>query len=273
MRKLAGFGVLALSSILWLPAQIKVPAPQTDPVRPKPAGAAVETAHVEHPGPVVTVPTTERLTYGVEWRLVRAGSVVAETRSNWGHLKLDSAGLVSKLYKIDDAYSVNFEDSYCATNSVFDAQEGKRHHETRVQYDRAQNHAFYTERDVTANSLVRSESVAVPNCVHDPIGALLKLREMETEPGKTLELPISDGRKFASVKMTAQAREEIKTSLGSFKTVRYEAGLMNGVVYRRKGRLFVWLTDDERRLPVQIQVRLGFPVGTVTLGLEKEEHF
>ncbi len=47
---------------------------------------------------------------------------------------------------------------------------------------------------------------------------------------------------------------------------------MNGVIYTRKGRLFVWITDDARHLPVQIQLQMSFPVGTVTLQLEKEEH-
>jgi hypothetical protein len=53
--------------------------------------------------------------------------------------------------------------------------------------------------------------------------------------------------------------------------MRYEAHLFNDVLYRRKGRLFVWLTDDEKRLPVQIRVRLSFPVGTISFELEKAE--
>ena len=48
--------------------------------------------------------------------------------------------------------------------------------------------------------------------------------------------------------------------------------LLNGVIYPRKGRVFVWLTDDARRLPVQIRLRMQFPIGTVTLRLQKEEH-
>jgi hypothetical protein len=44
------------------------------------------------------------------------------------------------------------------------------------------------------------------------------------------------------------------------------------VVYTRTGRVFVWLTDDEKRLPVQFRLRLNFPLGTVTVELEKEEH-
>ncbi len=60
--------------------------------------------------------------------------------------------------------------------------------------------------------------------------------------------------------------------MGSFKTVRYEAFMLNGVIYTRKGRVELWLTDDAGHLPVQIRLRMNFPVGTVTLQLEKEEH-
>jgi hypothetical protein len=44
------------------------------------------------------------------------------------------------------------------------------------------------------------------------------------------------------------------------------------VIYTRKGRAFIWLTDDDRRVPVRILLRMNFPLGTVTLDLEKEEH-
>jgi hypothetical protein len=47
--------------------------------------------------------------------------------------------------------------------------------------------------------------------------------------------------------------------------------MFNGVLANRKARLFVWVTDDSRRLPVQLRVRLQFLIGTITLQLEKEE--
>jgi hypothetical protein len=47
--------------------------------------------------------------------------------------------------------------------------------------------------------------------------------------------------------------------------------IFNNVLYGRKGRLFVWITDDDRRLPVQIRARMQFHVGTLTFQLEKEE--
>jgi hypothetical protein len=63
----------------------------------------------------------------------------------------------------------------------------------------------------------------------------------------------------------------VKTPAGTFQTTRYEAFLFNGVLFGRKGRLFIWISDDEARLPVQIRVQLPFYIGTVTIQLEKVE--
>jgi hypothetical protein len=104
------------------------------------------------------------------------------------------------------------------------------------------------------------------------ITALKQLRRTKVDIGQSVQLPVTDGRKSAAVKIEAQEREQVITPAGTFKTVRYEVNLLNGVVYSRMGRVFVWLTDDDRRLPVQIRVRMNFPLGTVTLELEKEEH-
>ena len=84
-------------------------------------------------------------------------------------------------------------------------------------------------------------------------------------------VPISNGKKSVSARIEVQGREQIETPSGVYDAIRYEAFLYRDVLYRRKGRLFVWLTDDERRLPVQIRVKLGFFIGTVTLKLEKED--
>ena len=227
-------------------------------------------AQVASTAPILPANPVEKYVYEIQWRLITAGQATLEARSNWARLTLESAGLVSALYKIRDVYSVNYDDPFCVTVSVMDAQEGRRHRETRVLFDRNQNHAFFTEKDVPANTTVRTADVAIPPCVHDVVGALLTLRRVAILPGTTIEMPVSDGRKSASVKITAQEREEIVTKAGMFKTIRFEADILNGVVYPRKGKANIWISDDARRLPVQIRVRMNFPVGTVTLALEKE---
>ena len=215
---------------------------------------------------------TERLSYTVEWRLIHAGNAVIESGPSSVAVKLDSAGLVSTLYKIQDAYRVQFEAPFCATSSLMDAREGSRHRETAITFDRARNRASLIEKDVNKNVIVSKTDVQIPNCVHDVTAALLRLRRTKVDVGQSVQLPVSDGRKYAAVKVEAQEREQVKTPAGTFNTVRYEVNLLNGVVYSRAGRVFVWLTDDNRRVPVQFRLRMSFPLGTVTLELEKEEH-
>jgi len=82
---------------------------------------------------------------------------------------------------------------------------------------------------------------------------------------------VSDGKKFAMAKVEAQQREDVKTPEGVFHTIRYEAYLFNNVIYRRPAHLDFWLTDDRRKLPVQIRVRMQFTIGTITLLLDKHE--
>ena len=111
----------------------------------------------------------------------------------------------------------------------------------------------------------------MPACVHDEVAALNLVRSHPLEPGQSVELPISNGKKFAQVRVEAQAREQVRTPSGVYTAVRYEAFLYRDVIYRRNARLFFWLSDDHRRLPVQIRIDLGFLLGTVTLKLDKEE--
>ena len=210
--------------------------------------------------------------YSVEWRLIRAGTVTIERRPLDASVKLESVGLVSSLMRIEDVYDVNFEDSLCATSSVMDSIEGKRHREARVTYDRNRNHAFFVERDVVQDRVLKEAGTDIPNCVADVVGAFAKLRGMNVGVGQSTQIPVSDGRKAAEVKVTALDREQVKTPLGNYQAVRYEADLMNGVVYPRKGDVWLWLSDDPKRLPVQIRFKTNFPIGAVTLELEKEEH-
>ena len=217
-------------------------------------------------------PDLGKLTYYIEWRLIHAGDAVLDLHNSDGRMKLDSAGLVSALFKVDDTYTVRFEPSFCAAESQMDSKEGKRHRQTTVTYDRTLNRATWVERDLLDNNKVlRRAQVDIPHCVHDVLGGLLTLRGSTLEPGQSTLTPMSDGRRSAQVKVDAQEREQVTTPAGTFKTIRYEVNLLNGVVYPRKGRAFVWVSDDTKRIPVQIRLRLAFPIGTVTLQLQKEE--
>jgi hypothetical protein len=221
----------------------------------------------------------EVLHYRVEWRLIRAGSATLSwnpyTSSDEGSwqtdLHLESAGLVSKLYKVDDNYLALLNDALCMTTSTLTASEGGRRRETTVEVDPERGKASYLERDLNKNTVIKSQETEVPTCVYDVIGGLYRLRTMRLEPGTSTQLPVSNGKKSVMARVDAEQREDLETPAGVFHTIRHQAFLFNDVLYRRKGRLYIWITDDERRLPVQIRVRLQFHIGTITLQLEKVE--
>jgi hypothetical protein len=224
------------------------------------------------PGPL---PSTENLNYSIEWRLITAGKArlawtAAANRGFQTNLQIESAGLVSRLFKVNDEYSSNLDATLCAHSSVMKTNEGSRHRETRITFDPERKKASYLERDTVKNSVLTSSETDTLPCVCDVVGALYRMRQLNIEPGQAEQIAVSDGKKSAMARVEAQRREQVKTPAGSFKTVRYEAFLFNDVIYRRSGRLYVWLTDDVRRLPVQIQVRLQVHIGTITLQLEKE---
>jgi len=43
------------------------------------------------------------------------------------------------------------------------------------------------------------------------------------------------------------------------------------VLFHRSAHLNVWLSDDRRRLPIQVRVRMPITIGTITLELDKPE--
>lgn len=230
--------------------------------------------------PIASFPSRETLSYSVEWRLIYAGDakLTLEPKASTGQqewqskLHIESGGIVSKLYKLDDNYEIQMVDQFCTQSTDLNALERTKHRETKVVYDRAKGKANYVERDLLKNSITKTAEVDIPACVSDIIGGLYKLRTLKLEPGQSAQLALSDGKKSVSARVEAQQREQIKTKAGTFNTIRCEAYVFNGVLYARKAQLQIWLTDDARRMPVQIRARMSFPIGSITLELDKEEH-
>jgi hypothetical protein len=222
------------------------------------------------------LPSTEALTYRIEWRLVTAG----RARLEWNapprqepqiKLKLESVGLVSKLFKVDDDYTAILNQNLCAVNTQATSHEGSRVRDTKINFDYATHRASYLERDMVKGTVAASQETEIPSCVHDVIGGLYYLRTLNLEPGQSAQAPVSDGKKSVVVRIEAQQREDVKVDDGAYKTIRYELFLFDNALYRRSAHLYVWLTDDRRKLPVQIRVKMQITTGTITLELEKHE--
>ena len=222
------------------------------------------------------LPDRQTFYYNVEWRLITAGRAkmewIRQPHDEWQiNLHLDSVGLVSTLYKVQDSYFAYLSPSFCAESVQMASHEGSRERDTKIAFDATGHRANYLERDRLKNTTVLQQEIETPSCVHDVVGGLLFLRTLNLEPGQSVMVPVSDGKRSVMAKVEAQSREDIKTPEGTFHAMCYEVFLFNNVLYRRPAHLHVWLTDDRRRLPIQVRVRMQFAIGTITLQLQKHE--
>ena len=222
-------------------------------------------------------PYPEKLTYHVEWRLIAAGSVTVDlTRDNsencQTNLHLESAGWVTRLYKVLDNYKALSDSKFCGTSSFLEAEEGKRHSTTRLTFDNGRHKVDYDQHDLVKSSDEKKEMDIAP-CTYEITGALASLRGMDLPPGKWATFPITDGKKMVHGKIEAQAKETVNVNGKDYSAIRYEAFLFDNVLYKRKGRLLIWMTDDADRIPVQFRLLMGFPIGTVTVQLDKQQKF
>src|SRR5947207_2386316 len=120
--------------------------------------------------PEVTLPARETLVFTAEWRLITAGKVQLGwstspqvDKPGWNtKIHIESTGLVSKLFKVYDDYSSVMNENLCADSSLMNAQEGRRHRETRVTFDAESKKASYREKDLNTNNTVDSKEIDIP---------------------------------------------------------------------------------------------------------------
>ena len=134
----------------------------------------------------VNLPAHETLHYTVEWRLITAGKARLElmpvTAPKPGYqvgLHLESSGLVSKLFKVEDDYLSNLNQNFCAQSLQMTSHEGNRQRETKVTFDTEAKRAAYLERDKVKNSTVLQQEIDIPPCVHDVIGGIYQMRTLQ----------------------------------------------------------------------------------------------
>jgi hypothetical protein len=225
--------------------------------------------------PPLKFPYAEGLQYRVGWRMVTAGEAklrLTRTASDGWQLNLDlaSLGFVNQLYHVLDSYKLSTNERFCALNVNLDAQEGKHHSITTMTFDSDRHKLLAISKEITTNVTHKTE-LDIPSCTYDIAGAMMTVRASQLQPGMKFTLPVTDGKKLANVRIEGLGKEKLTIKGIGYNTIRYETFVFDNVLYRRKGRLLIWITDDQQRLPVQMRFLFGFPLGDITLELEKVE--
>ena len=213
----------------------------------------------------------ETLTYDVLWTIFRAGSVSSTIRSgNQGNhdtyevtASARSEGFVSLGFDVNDVFrATSSAQTLCSEGIVKKVSEGHRHRDTRIAFDYAGKHALLDERDPNEPQAPAKHAESdIPPCVEDVVTAFYYLRRQKLEVGHTIELPVNDGSKTQRVIVEVQTREKVQTPLGTFDTIRVEPKVFSGLL-KRKGRMLIWFSADDRQLPVRVKAMIS--VGSIT---------
>jgi len=68
-----------------------------------------------------------------------------------------------------------------------------------------------------------------------------------------------------TLNITYAGKEKVKTVLGEFNCMKFNPTIIPGRVFRKDSKLYLWITDDDNRIPVKAHVELV--VGSVTMDL------
>jgi hypothetical protein len=100
----------------------------------------------------------------------------------------------------------------------------------------------------------------------DVLGAIYFVRNQNLAVGRTLTVPVHDGKRDYTMKVTIRKREPVTTKAGVFNCLLVEPRLyQEDGTLKRKGQITLWMTDDSRHLPVRIRMALAFGSITATL--------
>ena len=217
----------------------------------------------------------EKLTYSVTWSVFPAGEVRAELqRAGDGPADYYRAvttarshGFVSLLYNLDDEFRSRFSSgTICAESISKRVNEGRRRKQTQIVFDSARQLAVLDEHNLSKpGEPPKHDEHPIPACVQDVVSAFYFLRTQPLTVGSRILMPLNDGGETTEVSVEVQAREEIDTPQGRRWALRLEPTVF-GKLYKRKGQMLIWISDDAERLPLRIKAMMS--VGTITGTLE-----
>jgi hypothetical protein len=154
-------------------------------------------------------------------------------------------------------------------NSQLDEQ-GKRVRTSETLYDRSKAKLSWTQRDPNNPNVEPRTAVAnFEGQLQDVLSAIYYLRTQRLEVGKTLEVFISDSGRVYRVPIKVVEKKKMKTAVGRVNTIRLDPQLFGpeGMLEDEKGEFNLWVTDDERHIPVSARVKTEY--GTFDIKLKR----
>jgi hypothetical protein len=173
------------------------------------------------------------------------------------HSTADTSGMTNKLYPVHDTFDAEIDPrTFCTQTVIRHAEEGSRRLDRKIRFNYQTAKSEVDDVDLKADKKKHSE-FDIPPCVSDVVSGFFYASSLNLAPGLSETFPVNDGGKTTDVKINVEDRAKIKVPSGEFQTLRVKAEPITGPL-KGKGQLWVWFTDDDRHIPVQMKSKLGF---------------
>jgi len=205
----------------------------------------------------------ERLVYSIEYGPVNAGKAVLEVAGLTEiegrlcyHVTSDTRSnrAFSVFYKIQDRV-----ETFIDVAGIFPwrlekhLQEGTSTKNVVVTYDQVNQVAMSGTREIE-----------IPPFVQDVVSVFYFIRTQEFEVGDSLAVDTQDGKKVYPLELKVLRKEQVTLKAGTFDCLVVEPRLRGQgglLLFRKTGKMVVWFTDDQHKMPVLIQSKI--PVGAI----------
>lgn len=184
-----------------------------------------------------------------------------------------SKGFFSKLFGVNFHFRAETQvepNNFYALRSTKIDEQGKRLRTSETVFDAAAKKVEYTERDPNnAGQPARVITAALEGPTQDIVSAVYFLRTLDLTPGNSFVVPISDsGRVYQVPASVVAEKKKMKSIVGKVSVVRIDVELFGPgrPVEEGKGKMSIWVTNDERRIP--IKARLSHDIGQLDITLK-----
>jgi len=206
----------------------------------------------------------ERFVYTVYWSGFKAGDAILEIDTTTDGITITSRAMsspfISIFYKVDDlSQSKLYHDGYPSTY-ILNIREGKYRRETITNFEA--NKIIYNDR-------LKKEMLEfnLEKRAFDPLSGFYEIRKRQLVVGRSEYIDIFDNKKLYNTEVQIIGKERITVPAGEFDTIVVKPLLKSEGIFMKKGDIYIWLTDDNRKIPVMLKSKVK--VGSFVAKLEE----
>jgi len=149
-------------------------------------------------------------------------------------------------------------------------EQGKRVRTTETTFDRSKGVMTWTSRDPNNPGAEPRHAVAdFTGQLQDVLSAIYFIRTQPLEVGKSFDIFIGDGGRVYTIPVHVVQKKRMKTILGRVEVLHVQPELFgkDRLIEDEKGEFSMWITDDQRHIPVGGRVKTDY--GTFDIKLKR----